>query len=187
MHVFLIAAISIDGQIGQAKDQVSTAWTSKEDKQFFVQRTKEAGVMVLGSQTFQTFNRLLPGRVMIVYTRNVEEFRKRVDFQVEEVTSKTTTIENPEVLYATKLSPVELVVVLEKLGKKELAVCGGSSIYAQFVTAGLVQTFYLTVEPIVFGKGIPLFSEPISIQLELQEVKHLSPQTLLLEYHVSHR
>jgi dihydrofolate reductase len=187
MHVFLIAAISIDGQIGQAKDQVSTAWTSKEDKQFFVQRTKQAGVMVLGSQTFQTFNRLLPGRAMIIYTRNVEKFRQRVSFQVEEITKETKTIENSEVLYATTLSPAELVDLLAKIGKQELAICGGSSIYAQFMQAGLVETLYLTVEPIVFGKGVPLFSEPLQTQLELKEVKNLSSQTLLLEYHVSHR
>src|SRR5688572_10260329 len=126
MHVFLIAAVSVDGQIGQASDQVSTAWTSKEDKQFFVQRTKQAGVMVLGSQTFRTFNRLLPGRSMIVYTREVEEFRKTVEFEVIEVTSATNDLSRDDVLFATTLKPTELVQLLDRLGKAELAVCGGS-------------------------------------------------------------
>jgi dihydrofolate reductase len=184
MHIFLIAAISVDGFIGQAKEQVSTAWTSKEDKQFFVQRTKEAGLMVLGSQTFRTFNRLMPGRSMIIYTRDVEQFRQSVEFEVEEVTAATTVLDRADILYATKLEPKELVSVLEKCGKKELAVCGGSSIYWQFVNAGLVETLYLTVEPMLFGKGVPLFSEALQVQLELRKQTSLSPQTLLLEYAV---
>ncbi|MBW7943937.1 dihydrofolate reductase [Patescibacteria group bacterium] len=182
MHVFLIAAISIDGQIAEATDQVSTAWTSKEDHKFFVQRTKQAGAMVFGSSTFRTFNRILPGRANIVYTRDVEQFRASTPLTVVEVTGDTTELQNTEVLYATSLEPKTLVAVLEKAGVNELAVCGGSSIYAQFVKAGVVQTLYLTLEPIAIGKGVPLFAESVQTRLTLNNVTHLSEQTLLLEY-----
>lgn len=182
MHVFLIAAISIDGQIAEATDQVSTAWTSKEDHKFFVQRTKQAGAMVFGSSTFRTFNRILPGRANIVYTRDVEQFRASTPLTVVEVTGDTTELQNTEVLYATSLEPKTLVAVLEKAGVNELAVCGGSSIYAQFVKAGVVQTLYLTLEPIAIGKGVPLFAESVQTRLTLKNVTHLSEQTLLLEY-----
>lgn len=182
MHVFLIAAISIDGQIAEATDQVSTAWTSKEDHKFFVQRTKQAGAMVFGSSTFRTFNRILPGRANIVYTRDVEQFRASTPLTVVEVTGDTTELQNTEVLYATSLEPKTLVAVLEKAGVSELAVCGGSSIYAQFVKAGVVQTLYLTLEPIAIGKGVPLFAESVQTRLTLNNVTHLSEQTLLLEY-----
>ena len=182
MHIFLIAAISIDGQIGQASDQVSTAWTSKEDKQFFVQRTKQAGVMVLGSQTFRTFNRLLLGRSMIVQTRNVEAFRQSVTFEVIEVTSETQELSRDDVLYVSSLSVKELAELLSSLGKEELAICGGSSVYTQWVDADLVETLYLTIEPVVFGKGVQLFSTPLHKKYQLQEAKQLSSQTLLLSY-----
>ncbi len=185
MHVFLIAAISIDGQIAEATDQVSTAWTSKEDHKFFVQRTKQAGAMVFGSSTFRTFNRILPGRANIVYTRDVEQFRASTPLTVVEVTGDTTELQNTEVLYATSLEPKTLVAVLEKAGVNELAVCGGSSIYAQFVKAGVVQTLYLTLEPIAIGKGVPLFAESVQTRLTLNNVTHLSEQTLLLEYSVA--
>jgi dihydrofolate reductase len=182
MHVFLIAAISVDGQIGQAADQVSTAWTSKEDKKFFTQRTKEAGLMVLGSQTFRTFGRFLPGRKMIIMTRDVEVFRQSVEFEVIEVDDGAVSIDREDVLYVTSLSPRDLVAVLERSGNKELAVCGGSSIYAQFMEAGLIETLYLTIEPIAFGKGVPLFGAPLRAELVLKSVEQLSEQTLLCTY-----
>lgn len=184
MNVFLIAAISLDGQIAQAPDQVSTAWTSKEDHKFFVQRTKQAGAMVFGSSTFRTFNRLLPGRANIVYTRDVEKFRGTVAFEVVEITNETKSLEKTDVLYATALTPMELVTVLEKSGIAELAVCGGSSVYALFMKAGVVQTLYITLEPVAFGKGVPLFSEGMNVKLELKNLTKLSEQTLLLEYGV---
>lgn len=182
MHVFLIAAISIDGQIGQAPDQVSTAWTSKEDKKFFTRRTKEAGVMVLGSQTFRTFGRLLPGRKTIVMTRDVEAFRQSVEFEVVEVDEGAGSMDREDVLYATSLSPCDLVTVLERIGTKELAVCGGTSVYSQFMEAGLIETLYLTIEPIAFGKGVTLFGAPLRVDLVLKNVEQLSTQTLLCTY-----
>lgn len=182
MHIFLIAAVSIDGYIAQVTDQVSTAWTSKEDHKFFVQRTKQAGAMVFGSKTFQTFNRLLPGRANIVYTRDPQQFMQSVTLPTVEVTIETSTFEQTDVLYVTKLPPKELVTVLEKVQITELAICGGSSIYSQFMKNGLVQTVYLTVEPVIFGKGVPLFGEPLDAKLVLKKVVNLSDQTLLLEY-----
>jgi dihydrofolate reductase len=66
----------------------------------------------------------------------------------------------------------------------EVAICGGSSIYSQFMEAGLISTMYLTMEPVVFGEGIKLFSQTVSRSITLKSVTHLSEQTLLLEYTV---
>lgn len=188
MHTFLIAALSLDGFIAQNPDQVSTAWTSKEDKQFFSRRTKEAGVMVLGSATFLTFKRMLPGRAMIIYTRDVEKFRQtlkeqEISLDVIELSVETEALRQ-DVLYATSLSPKELVADLEKRGCKELAVCGGSSIYTQFLQAKCLDTLLLTIEPTVFGKGVPLFNDTAFSTLHLTKTENLSDQTLLLEYRV---
>jgi dihydrofolate reductase len=140
--------------------------------------------MILGSQTFRTFNRLLPGRSMIVYTRNIEAFRQSVTFEVVEVTAETKELSRDDVLYATSLPVTQLAQLLQSLGKEELAICGGSSIYAQWVEADLVETLYLTIEPVVFGKGVPLFSSPLNKKYQLQEVKQLSSQTLLVTYKI---
>jgi dihydrofolate reductase len=62
-------------------------------------------------------------------------------------------------IYLAHLSSKELVEMLEKSDCKELAVCGGASVYRQFDQADLLETLYLTIHPVKFGKGISLFGD----------------------------
>ncbi len=167
MNVFLIAAITLDGFIGRDSKQISTSWTSQEDKKWFNQRTKEAGVIIMGSKTYETIGRSLPGRLTVVMTSQPERYHT----------------DDPGLVF-TKQSPVELIEWLKNKNYSEVAICGGSSIYTQFVKAGLVQQMYLTLEPIIFGQGVGLFNEPLDTKLHLVEQRQLSAQTLLLEYQV---
>lgn len=180
MHVFLIAAVSADGFIDRGEHQASTEWTSAEDKKFFRDRTKEAGVMVVGRTTFETIGRALPGRKIYVLSSQSKP-------------EKFSEIPNSQVEY-TSLAPAELLSQLETTAlmdadgttKKitEVAVCGGSSVYTQFMQAGLINTVYLTIEPVVFGEGIKLFSGTLQNKLTLGSLQKLSGQTILLEYTV---
>lgn len=162
MKVSIIAAMSADGFIAESKDQLIN-WTSKEDKKFFSDMTKKSGVMVLGGNTFRTFKALLPGRRHIVYTRG--------------------KIDNPGA-EATDEEPIKLIRRLQDEGLTEVAVCGGSSIYSMFLEAGVVTDVYLTIEPLIFGRGIKLFENPSKVKLILQSVKKLNDSTVLLHYKV---
>ena len=82
----------------------------------------------------------------------------------------------------TQKSPQELVQDLEKRGHQEVAICGGSTIYTMFMEAGLIDTLYLTIEPVVFGSGMTLFNKPLEKHLQLESVKKLGDHTVLLEY-----
>lgn len=170
MHTFLIAALTADGFIARlpkdaagAHDQISTAWTSEEDTAFFKERTKQAGVVVMGSRTFRTIGKPLPKRLTIVYSE------------------KDLSCEGIEV---TKKPPRELLADLEARGYKEVAICGGASVYTLFMEAGVVDTLYLTVEPVLFGSGVPLFTKPIDARLALASTRNLSDNVVLHEYKV---
>ena len=163
MKTFLIAAISADGFI--AKDASHAAlWTSKADKRRFIELTKRAGVVIMGSTTYKTLGRPLKDRLNIVY-------------------SKSQTFPDVEI---TQDNPIDLMKKLEERGFKEVAICGGSNIYTMFMKAGVVNTIYLTIEPLIFGKGISLFNEDLHCSLKLKS-SQVSEETgtLLLEYEVS--
>ena len=53
-----------------------------------------------------------------------------------------------------------------------------------FITAGVVDKLYLSVEPVLFGQGMTLFNKELDIKLELVDTKKLGEQTVLLEYNV---
>ena len=166
IKAFLIAAVSADGFIARDPEASSTTWTSPEDKKRFVALTKAAGVCVMGSKTWQTFGRQpLKERLNIVYSR--QHF---TDLPVGvETTNKT---------------PADLLRELEDRGFREVAICGGASVYTLFLKAGLIDRLYITIEPVLFGRGIKLFEEIPEVRLELIETERTATGTLFLTYEV---
>ena len=163
MKVFMIAALTADGFIGRDATHLATIWTSKEDKQFFTDKTKESGVIVMGANTYRTIGRALPGRRNIVYSP------KPIDQEGIEVTEE---------------APDRLLNRLEKEGCQSVAICGGQTIYDMFLKAKLVDELYLTVEPLFFGEGVSLVKSSMTAQLELLDFEKLSQDTLMLHYKV---
>jgi dihydrofolate reductase len=180
MHTFIIAAISADGFLADKTDQVSTAWTSKADMRYFAQRTKQAGIMVMGSTTYNTIGHPLKDRITIVLTSKPNAIKNAKP--LEQLTAHQPQNSFPTSLYTANLSPTKLIQHLEKLNYPECAICGGSSVYTQFAQAGLVDTYLLTLEPHIFGQGVPLFNQSLHLPLTLKQTTQLSQNSLLLEY-----
>lgn len=166
MRVILLAAITADGYIARSTNELAN-WTSKEDKVFFVSKTKEAGVMVMGRTTFETIGRPLKGRRILVMTRNPKEYQP-IAGQVEYLS----------------LSPKELVEQEKAKGTEMLVIAGGSDIYRQFLADDLVTEMYLTVEPVLFGNGIPLARDFSEKKLQRLSVEVLGEQSVLIHYSV---
>lgn len=167
VKVLIIAAVSADGLMGAHDGQSSMDWRSPEDGKSFGLLTREAGVMVMGSATYKTFRvkRAPPGRRLIVYTHD----------------PASITGENVE---TTSEDPKTLVTRLAAEGYSALAVCGGAAIHSLFFDAGLVDELYLTVEPVIFGQGIPFARQPSNVRLRLLDATSLNTNTLLLHYAV---
>nr|AIA15095.1 Dihydrofolate reductase [uncultured bacterium] len=162
MKVILVAALSSDGFIARAASH-GADWTGTADKKIFVKLTKAMGIMVMGSTTFATIGRALPGRRTIVYTSNPQSI----------------TAEGVE---TTTEPPLDLINRLEQRGATGVAICGGAQIYTQFMQAGLIQDFYLTHVPVVFGEGITLFSSPLDVHLDLVTSEPIGEGAVLMHY-----
>lgn len=163
IKTFIIAAVTADGFI--AKDANHAAyWTSKEDKARFIEITKRAGAVVMGSTTYQTLKRPLAERLNIIYSRS-------------------KTFDGAE---TTQAAPRDLLNQLAERGYKEVAICGGSHIYTMFLQAHCVDTIYLTIEPKFFGTGISLFNESMNFDLTPVSTETTPTGTILIEYKVNY-
>lgn len=162
MSVFIIAATTLDGFIGKDADHLAD-WTSKEDKQVFVELTKKAKVMVMGYNTFKTIGRALPGRKTIVYSHR--------DIEAEGVE-------------VTQEKPAALIARLHAEGFEDIAICGGQQVYSMFLEEGVVDRLCITLEPRLFGSGLSLCKTPMDQKLQLKTSKQLNRDTLFLEYEV---
>ncbi|MDP2641240.1 MAG: dihydrofolate reductase family protein [Candidatus Yanofskybacteria bacterium] len=170
MKTFLIAALTADGFIAKNSDHSPLIWRSEADRRFFIGRTKEAGLVIMGLNTAKASKKPLPGRRNVIYAKSAEELPHWKEYGEWEVTQ-----ENPH----------DLLLRLEKDGHREAAICGGATIYTMFLEAGLIDTMYLSVEPWIFGQGIHLFQNPREQKLKLLSVRQ-EEETVFLEYSVLH-
>jgi dihydrofolate reductase len=188
-----VAAAAGRASATQPSIQPSTAWTSQQDQRFFHQRTKQAGVVVMGRRTFTTIGRPLSDRLNIIYTHfDRQDFLERYP-RLQELEVKPVRPEAKGGWQLTSAQPQDLINKLQQQGFEQVAICGGNSIYSQFMQANLIDTLYLTIEPILFGQGVSLFKKSLKFdlkskphpQLKLISQQQLNEQgALLLEYEV---
>ena len=167
MRCIAIAAVTIDGKIALDPSHFSD-WTSKEDKDFLHEMLAAVDVVVVGNNTYKTALEPLSKRNCIVFTASVA---------TSEHKSETLTYCNPV--------SFDCVPLLQKY--ETVAVLGGTKTYTWFLENDLLDELYLTIEPIAFGRGLPLFesSKEINAQFKLESTKQLNEKgTLLLHYEI---
>jgi dihydrofolate reductase len=165
MKVILLMAMTADGMIAKNSMQ-PVDWTGKEDKHYFVRITREAGVMIMGSKTFDTIGKVLPGRKNIVMTRD-----------------KKRRSHDPDLIF-TDQTPRQIIAHLTLQGFTSAALIGGSVVNTLFIKEHLIDEIHVTIVPRLFGKGLNLFSEFLDIPLELLNVQKISNVHILLKYRV---
>ncbi|MEK7097891.1 MAG: dihydrofolate reductase family protein, partial [Patescibacteria group bacterium] len=73
--------------------------------------------------------------------------------------------------------------LIKKHGYKKIAILGGTQIYSYCLEKKLIDELYLTVEPISFGHGLPIFATKKQIKWKLKSIKKLNNNgSLLLHY-----
>lgn len=178
MKLIAIAATSLDGFITRGEEP-GTAFTSEADKRWFSEAMKAFPVKVMGRKTFEVSRAMILGiitqnnpGVRIVMTRSPEQF---LDLEI------------PGRLHFTDQPPREILNQIEEMGYRDsqVAILGGSYAYSAFLDAGLVEEFWITLEPQMFGTGTPLLHTGSQTSLKLKECIELGPSTLLLKYDVT--
>lgn len=168
IKTYIIVAQTADGKIARNSNHEAD-WTSRADKKHFIEMTKKSGVMIMGLNTFKTFPSPLKDRLHIVYSDKDGAESENI----------------PGVVEYTKDSPDILIKKLEERGFKEVAICGGSTIYTMFLQSGLVEKIYMTIEPRLFGEGMSIFNQSLDIKMRLNGAKIVNEENVvLLEYGV---
>ncbi len=185
MKVTLLMAITLDGKIGKDSNHFPD-WTEKADKKLFVEKTKEAGALIMGHKTFETIGQPLAGRKNVILTRWQRKYegREHDDYIPCENGNEFWLRWQREDLVFTNCSPKKVLKELEKQGFKEVILAGGAKINTLFLEAGLIDEVLVTICPKVFGSGISIFAPEISMDLQLEKVEKLGENSILAKYKV---
>lgn len=146
----LLAAVSADGKIAR-DEKHGSMWTSKEDKKFLHAFLDKCDAIVIGRKTYAIAKDALQKRACVVFSRK----------------HKVTRIKNHHFINPEKVS---LSVFLANKKYERIAVLGGTSVYDYFLKRRKVADLHLTVEPLLIGKGLPLFSLPLRKNIPLRFV-----------------
>lgn len=165
MDVILLMAMTLDGKIARSHTELIN-WTGKRDKQYFVKVTRQAGVVVMGSKTFDTIGHPLPGRKNIVMTRD-----------------KTRKSDHKDLVF-TDQTPQQILGDLKLQGFDQAALIGGSVVNSLFAKEHLITRIHVTLVPVVFGQGLSLFNTDLDLSLEYEESREIGKGHLLLIYKV---
>ncbi len=167
VKVILYMAVSVDGFI--AKEDGDSDWVSPIDSEVFEAKTKEVGCIVVGRKTFeQYYGEIYPleGVKNIVLTH-------RPDAQKE----------SPNVFFAD--SPEHAIKIAEAANLRAILVVGGGQTNSAFLNKNLIDEIFLTVHPLILGKGIKIFEDfEGDRNLRLIKIKPLTKDLIQLHYQV---
>lgn len=166
MKVILYMGLTSNGFI--AKEDDNTSWISQEEWDSYSAFVRKVGCMIIGHRTYD------------ILTKQ-PEFSELKEVKIVVISHKDfkTLASN----HFTAKTPRKGLDVLKNVD--EVIVAGGGQINSVFMKEGLIDEIYLDVEPLVFGKGIQLFSpEDFEYELELIEINKLNQHTVQLHYQV---
>ena len=173
MQVALAFAASINGKITKGDDPNVIKWTSNEDKAFYKRFLKKQDVLIRTSATYKLSHHDGSGAhyKQIVLTRSPEKYRHEAIKNRLEFTNET---------------PKKLIERLEQEGNNNVLLAVGRNVASLFLKEDLIDEFYLTIEPLLFGKGAPMFSEEkFDKKATLKSMKKVNNNgTLLLHYRI---
>lgn len=143
---------SLDGFIAHdSKDKLE--WGSKEDKKNFQNLGSQIGVLIMGRTTYDSLPKFLKeDKIILVFTSKPEE------------------VSDGNQILGFSGDVRSGIQLLEEKGIKHAALVGGGNLNGQFLEAGLIDELYLTIAPIMFGKGIRTFGES-NADMDLRLIK----------------
>lgn len=173
MKITLIAAQSLDGFIAK-HDVPGSAFASAADQAHLRQALAGFDCSVMGAETYRTSRSLIRERMTKPRLRVVLSRSPGV-LKLDEI---------PGTLEFSSASPADLVTSLTSRGHRQCALLGGAQIHSLFLKANLVHELWLTIEPLLFGRGVSLLAEQTDTRLRLIANEALSSDTRLLKYEV---
>lgn len=173
--ITMVMVSSINSKITRNSDPDIYKWTSKEDSQMFFNLVKKSDMIIMGAKTYQVVRHkinLNSGHFRLVVSKHPADYQKDFVKNKLEFTSQT-----PEQIFSQFKDKFHHILLV-----------GGSEINALFLKSKLVDELYLTIEPLIFGRGKNLIAESdLNIDCHLLKIKKLNKKrTLLLTYKLNY-
>ena len=141
MQLKLIAVVSKDGFIARKSGDIPANWTSNEEKKCFKNDINKCDWAVMGRTTHELSYKENSKR--IIFSSSIKNYK---------FLSENHILLNPE-----NFSFIEMLGKIEKVSS--ICILGGTRVHDYFYYNNLINEMMITVEPIFFRVGLPLFTK----------------------------
>lgn len=137
----LTVATSADAFISRSADEPPQNWASPEEQAMFFRDVVAADWAMMGRHTHLAADR--PDRRRIVFSSTISGWQRPTQLWLD----------------PAKVKPADLSRLVEEV--KPLSsglILGGTRVHDWFLDHSAIDVVHLTIEPVVFGNGLPIFS-----------------------------
>lgn len=142
----LTVATSSDGYIARATDDAPQSWASEEEQVLFFRDVNEADWAIMGRHTHLAAEK--PERRRIIFSSSISGWQRETQLWLD----------------PAKVEPSDLAnLVAHRHPLNNGLILGGTRVHDWFLAHGAIDRVNLTVEPIAFGAGLPVFSDQMEV------------------------
>jgi dihydrofolate reductase len=183
-NLILIAHISLDGFVAGPNGELDGFDASDENLEFVCRITDDADTALFGRNSYQLLNTYWPDVANKPgATKSEIKYSKWYNASAKIVFSKTMRgLESENLIIVSENISDEIRKIKQQSGKNIL-IFGSPAAFQSVFQHGLVDQFWIFVNPVIFGKGIPLFTgNEERVKLRLEAIKQFSNGEIALNY-----
>lgn len=145
---FTMAVVaSADGRIARDPGESSSAWASARNRVLFRGDVASADWSIIGRRTHEVNPRPERRRIVFSSSAGTGDWRRPMQLWLD----------------PTGLVPVDLAAAVEGVRPMRSGlIVGGTRVYDWFRAHDAIDEVHLTIEPVWFGSGVPIFSDQSS-------------------------
>jgi dihydrofolate reductase len=159
-NLMLIVHISLDGFVADTEGKLNGFDAGDENLQFVCSLTEGADAALMGSVSYKLLNDWWPTAATRAGATTAE-----IDFSIwynaaqKIVISKTMSDEHLHNTIIIRDNIAEEISKLKEQPGKNILIFGSPSVTQILMQADLIDSYWIFINPVIFGKGIRLFAE----------------------------
>lgn len=180
-RLILSMMVSLDGYIEDSEKNIEWHRWDKEMDQYMGDFFKTVDTIIMGRKTYELMVSYWPGNTTEdpVITDNMNNLPKLIFSKtIAKISWNNCKLMN-EII-------IDEFIELKNQPGKDMVIFGGAELASAFIKKGLIDEFRIIVNPVILGRGSPLFNDQ-KLELLLMKSKAFNCGNVLLHYQTGHQ
>jgi dihydrofolate reductase len=185
--LILVSHISLDGFVAGAKGELDGFPAGDENLEFVCRLTDNADACLFGRVSYHVLNDFWPNaKDLPDATKSQKEYSHWYNGANKIVLSKTMSAGHLNNTTIIRENILDKMVEIKNKAGKDILIFGSPGAAQTLQNLGLIDNYWIFVNPVVFGQGIPLFAgQTNKVKLRLLSTRQFSNGEMALHYDVN--